>query len=296
MIEVIRIVNGQLAEARVSRMAKPAAIRGRANAEDPKYWTEGSQQFQQAANLAPIQPGDFLFNPLWDPNKKTYIALLGWFDLNGDGVEDGEVLREMLRDLGAEIDAYFDWKTMQFVRKLEHRTNYLILSEVDAASLVARGALRPDEQQNGGAAPDPNQGNGGFGPFYLASPILSVLESDGVPATVVAKLKELSGKQFEDEKAFIAALEEKLVSKEELARYGSTIWFHTQDPRYKDLRTVSNYRRAAEMFKRDANAKGVENVQLGPFLVRMGYHADRLPSPKFDALPAAPAQPPAGMQ
>lgn len=55
-----------------------------------------------------IVPGDRLYTPLWSPGRPERYAVAGVFDLDGDGTDDGELLRGIIRSGGGVIDAYVD--------------------------------------------------------------------------------------------------------------------------------------------------------------------------------------------
>ena len=83
-IEVVRVINDHLAQARVTSV------------KDSKG--------------DPILKGDRLFNPTWDPNKKRRIALAGIADLGGDGADNTEDFRRLLKRQNVDLDAYIDTK------------------------------------------------------------------------------------------------------------------------------------------------------------------------------------------
>lgn len=79
-----------------------------------------------------VLPGDLLYNSVWRKGQADHIALVGIFDLNGDGSDDIENLVRDLNKMGIPVDAYFDLKTQKWVGKLTERTRYLL----DGASPV----------------------------------------------------------------------------------------------------------------------------------------------------------------
>ena len=71
-------------------------------------------------------PGDLLYNSVWRKGQADHIALVGIFDINGDGSDDiANVVRD-LNKMGIPVDAYFDLKAQKWVGKLTERTRYLV--------------------------------------------------------------------------------------------------------------------------------------------------------------------------
>ncbi len=140
MIRVTSVVGPKLSLATVTHAAKPVQMRRKLDQygqdvvvtpEDRGYWAtliDSPVLFHQIMGRSPISTGDLLYNPVWSPKKPVRIALAGMFDLNGDGIDDGEVLRKILTDMGAEIDAYLDLKDMEIKGRIDFQTNYLIVN------------------------------------------------------------------------------------------------------------------------------------------------------------------------
>lgn len=81
----------------------------------------------------PIVKGDKLFNPTWDPNRKRHVAIAGLADLGGEGSDNTEDLRRLLKRQNVEVDAYIDVKSDK-EPKLEgtgisSNTDYLIIAD-----------------------------------------------------------------------------------------------------------------------------------------------------------------------
>jgi len=71
-------------------------------------------------------PGDLLYNSVWRKGTADHIALVGIFDVNGDGTDDIEsVIRDLAR-MGIPVDAYYDMKTRKWVGQITEQTRYLI--------------------------------------------------------------------------------------------------------------------------------------------------------------------------
>jgi hypothetical protein len=99
-IEVVRLIQPHLAEARI--------------VED---------------NLAnPIMPGDHIFSPAWEPGRVEHFALAGFMDIDGDGVDDRQRVRDIISLNGGVIDAEAmdDGKK---TGKVTLNTKYVVLGE-----------------------------------------------------------------------------------------------------------------------------------------------------------------------
>jgi hypothetical protein len=126
-IEVISVQGKRQSLARVTQVAKPEAARpANVDSTSDEFWIKDSRLFYRARN--PILTGDLIYNPAWDPNQRVHVALAGIFDLNSDGQDDVEVLRRLLQERGAEVDAYLDPKEGYQLRgKIDQQTQYLIV-------------------------------------------------------------------------------------------------------------------------------------------------------------------------
>jgi len=71
-------------------------------------------------------PGDLLYNSVWRKGTADHIALLGIFDINGDGTDDIEAVIRDLTRMGIPVDAYFDMKTRKWVGTITEQTRFVI--------------------------------------------------------------------------------------------------------------------------------------------------------------------------
>jgi hypothetical protein len=72
-------------------------------------------------------PGDLLYNSVWRKGSADRIALVGIFDINGDGTDDIQhVVRDLLR-MGIPVDAFFDLSKRQWVGTINEQTRYIIV-------------------------------------------------------------------------------------------------------------------------------------------------------------------------
>ncbi|QDU28386.1 hypothetical protein ETAA8_34860 [Anatilimnocola aggregata] len=99
-IEVVRVVEDHLAECRIL--------------ED------------KASN--PILPNDIIFTPAWSPGQKVHFALVGFMDINKDGLSDREQIRNIIQMSGGIIDAELQDDGKR-VGALTVNTRYLVLGE-----------------------------------------------------------------------------------------------------------------------------------------------------------------------
>ena len=99
-LEVVRIVGDHLAECRIL--------------ED------------KAAN--PILQNDVIFTPAWSPGLKVHFALVGFMDIDRDGVSDREMIRNVIQMSGGVIDAELQDDGTRS-GNLTVNTRYLVLGE-----------------------------------------------------------------------------------------------------------------------------------------------------------------------
>jgi predicted nucleic acid-binding Zn-ribbon protein len=99
------------------------------------------------ASRDPLLPGDLLFNPAWNPNQRTHVALAGIIDINGDGIDDTPDLIRMLERQGVVVDAFLDLKDRTVKGPgITERTEYLIYGEKPLISAVATLEANPVTQ------------------------------------------------------------------------------------------------------------------------------------------------------
>ncbi|MFT3879857.1 MAG: hypothetical protein QM703_09375 [Gemmatales bacterium] len=138
-VQVVRILGDQLAQVRITRMARPDSFNMPPPAGDmspdletkywDKYYTSDSRDFVRSNK--PLFKGDLLFNVVWDPTRRTRVALVGDFDLNGDGTDDIMELISFLRSQGADVDLYLDKANSYKPKgKLDFATDLVVLGDV----------------------------------------------------------------------------------------------------------------------------------------------------------------------
>jgi hypothetical protein len=104
-IEVTRIIDGHLSEARILD-------------EDL---------------FRPIAEGDPIFTPLWSAGRTEYFAIVGRPDLDEDGDSDWELFHEIVENAGAKVDLIVNDEGLRepFDGTLSARTKFLIIGDMD---------------------------------------------------------------------------------------------------------------------------------------------------------------------
>ena len=90
----------------------------------------------------PIQSGDVIVNPNWNPNRKRHVAIKGIVDLTGEGRNQMREFRQMLERQNIVVDAYVESTGNTWVLHggISKDTNYLILGS-DALDTKAMGGV-----------------------------------------------------------------------------------------------------------------------------------------------------------
>jgi hypothetical protein len=133
-LRVVSVVGKGVSMARITRVAKPEFNRTLKNGvpatpEDPEYWITDSRDFYKSRS--PVQAGDLLNNPAYRPRDVVHVFLSGVFDLDGDGHDDLDTFRRMLREMGAEVDGYLDPANNYEIKgRIDYVTDYLIIGTV----------------------------------------------------------------------------------------------------------------------------------------------------------------------
>ena len=79
----------------------------------------------------PILIGDQIYSPLWQRGISVHFALIGYFDIDGDGKSDRDRIKNIILSAGGVIDAELSIDNTQ---------------EVDAANLIRKGGITVDTQ------------------------------------------------------------------------------------------------------------------------------------------------------
>jgi prefoldin subunit 5 len=87
-------------------------------------------RIQQGSELDPIRDGvgvgDLLYNTTWRKGVADRIALVGIFDVNGDGTDDIEAVVRDFTKMGIPVDAYYDMKKRAWVGEVTERTRFIV--------------------------------------------------------------------------------------------------------------------------------------------------------------------------
>jgi hypothetical protein len=70
--------------------------------------------------------GDLIYNAVWRKGAADRIALVGVFDINGDGSDDIETVVRDLTRMGIPVDAYFDMRERKWVGELTQHTRFVV--------------------------------------------------------------------------------------------------------------------------------------------------------------------------
>ncbi len=107
-----------------------------AEVDDPKARIEVVQVNEKLArarmleqsNANPIVPGDLVYSVTWQPGRATEFALLGKMDLNGDGVDDRDIVKDLIRESGGVVveELTPDGK---LTGKMTSNTRWLVIGE-----------------------------------------------------------------------------------------------------------------------------------------------------------------------
>lgn len=79
--------------------------------------------------LDPLVEGDKIYTPLWHPGRGEGFAIIGVIDLDDDGYDDREMIRDLIRMNGGRIDAEDDPKTGKQTGELTLETRYLVFGK-----------------------------------------------------------------------------------------------------------------------------------------------------------------------
>jgi prefoldin subunit 5 len=87
-------------------------------------------RIQQGTELDPIRDGvgvgDLIYNATWRKGVADRIALVGIFDVNGDGSDDIEAVVRDFTKMGIPVDAYYDMKKRAWVGQVTERTRFIV--------------------------------------------------------------------------------------------------------------------------------------------------------------------------
>ena len=87
----------------------------------------------------PMVEGDKIYTPLWHPGRAESFGIIGKIDLENDGVDDREMVRDLVRLNGGRIDAE-DTPEGKQVGELTINTRYLVLGVAPDDAEIAKKA------------------------------------------------------------------------------------------------------------------------------------------------------------
>jgi hypothetical protein len=76
----------------------------------------------------PIMPGDKIHTPIWSPGDKRHFALAGFMDIDGDGKNNMQLLRNLINMNGGVVDSSVDENGKQ-VGDMTIQTRYVVLGD-----------------------------------------------------------------------------------------------------------------------------------------------------------------------
>jgi hypothetical protein len=100
----------------------------------------------------PITPGDKIHTPIWNPGDKRHFALAGFMDINGDGKNNLQLLRNLIKLNGGVVDCDVDEKGKN--GEITIQTRYLVLGDVpsekgDPKGLDAYSKIKDEAEKLG---------------------------------------------------------------------------------------------------------------------------------------------------
>lgn len=94
----------------------------------------------------PMVEGDKIFTPLWQPGRKEGVAIIGGIDVDEDGSDDRDMIRDLVRMSGGTIDAE-DTPDGKEVGQITQDTRYLIQGKIPEDSNIAGKAYTKMQNQ-----------------------------------------------------------------------------------------------------------------------------------------------------
>jgi hypothetical protein len=101
----------------------------------------------------PIQQGDLIVNPNWNPDRRKHVAIAGLVDLTGEGRNQMREFRQVLERQGVIVDAFLEPQDNNWVvsgKGISRETNFLIMGEdlPDTKGADASGASKNLQDKN----------------------------------------------------------------------------------------------------------------------------------------------------
>jgi len=112
----------------------------KAQIEVTRVWEDRAEaRILKSDVMRPITPGDEVYSPLWEAGRTYYFSFVGFIDLDGDGIYDRELLHDLVRTNGAEIDNEVGDDGEWIVnRGVSSNTKFIVVGEIPDPSKTAR--------------------------------------------------------------------------------------------------------------------------------------------------------------
>jgi len=148
-VEVVAVEGPRISLARVTEVARrPTIWDVDLRPESPTYWISEPSQFYRIRE--PLVAGDLIYNPAWDPGQRVRVALVGIFDIDGDGLDDREIFEKFLQDTGADVVAYLDPADNTLKGKVDYAVDYLIVGPEPVGSYIKESEKVKEEARKHG--------------------------------------------------------------------------------------------------------------------------------------------------
>ena len=96
----------------------------------------------------PILPGDYLYNPIFNPGAERHVVIAGRIDMHGvKGQDDLEEFERLLKRQNVVVDGYVDPQDGSIKGKLEVGTDFLILGDIVGAKPEVGTSIKALQEQ-----------------------------------------------------------------------------------------------------------------------------------------------------
>ncbi len=97
----------------------------------------------------PIQAGDPVYSPLFEPGATEFFSFMGILDMDGDGKSDRELLHDIITNAGADVEIEIDDQGNRSPegRKMSVKTKFLVVGDIPDPSKIPGTDERQEEIQ-----------------------------------------------------------------------------------------------------------------------------------------------------
>lgn len=96
----------------------------------------------------PILPGDYLYNPIFNPSAERHVVIAGRIDMHGvKGQDDLEEFERLLKRRNVVVDGYVDPQDGSIKGKLTVGTDFLILGDPTGAKPEVAASIKTLQEQ-----------------------------------------------------------------------------------------------------------------------------------------------------